>query len=84
MPTRCSSASLTFDRFFERILAWVDLWPKDVTNERIFWLMNLERSMLTIMLDLGASEWSPEETDQKQALLESWKRYFVWIVENKL
>lgn len=78
------SASLSFDEFLERIMAWHDLWQEQITHERVFWLMLLDRSMHTIMLDLGASEWKTEETEEKQALLESWKMFFHWIIEEKL
>jgi len=77
-------ASLSFKQFLARVITWFDLWQKDISNERAFWLMLLDRSMYTIMLDLGASEWKAEEANQKQALLESWKIFFNWIIENKL
>lgn len=76
--------SLTFPNFLDRIMTWVEIWPEEVTEDRNFWLMLLERSILTIMLDLGASEWKDDEVEQKQALLESWKTFFNWLVENKL
>ncbi|OGL94738.1 hypothetical protein A2348_02355 [Candidatus Uhrbacteria bacterium RIFOXYB12_FULL_58_10] len=76
--------SLTFSSFLDRVMTWVEIWPEEVAKDRNFWLMLLERSMLTIMLDLGASEWKDDEIEQKRALLESWKTFFNWLVENKL
>ena len=78
------NASLPFEEFLTRVMAWVHLWPKEITNSQAFWFLLLERSMLTIMLDLGASEWKNDEKKEKQALLESWKLFFHWIVENKM
>jgi hypothetical protein len=40
--------------------------------------------MMTIMLDLGASEWLEGEIDEKQALLKAWKELFGWVLKNKL
>ncbi len=77
-------ASLTFDVFLERIMAWHDLWAIDDANERAFWLMLFDRAHSTIMLDLGASEWKEGETAQKQALLECWEQLFHWILKEKL
>jgi hypothetical protein len=36
------------------------------------------------MLDMGASEWKDEEKEQKRALLNCWKEFFCWIMEEKL
>lgn len=77
-------ASLTFSSFLDRVMAWVEIWPEEITKDRNFWLLLLERSMLTIMLDLGASEWKDGEVEQKRALLESWKTFFNWLVKSKL
>lgn len=76
--------SLTFSNFLDRVMTWVEIWSEEITKDRNFWLLLLERSILTIMLDLGASEWKDDEVEQKRALLESWKTFFNWLVENKL
>ncbi|MEA3249870.1 MAG: hypothetical protein U9Q03_06000 [Patescibacteria group bacterium] len=77
-------AFLSFEDFLNRVDAWTDIWPKRVTAEKVFWLMLLERAMMTIMLDLGASEWKEGEVDEKQALLDRWKDFFHWLVKEKL
>ena len=76
--------SLTFSNFLDRVMAWVKIWPEEITKDRNFWLMLLDRSILTIMLDLGASKWKNNEVEQKLALLKSWKTFFSWLVKNKL
>lgn len=81
--------NLTFQSFLERMESWCAVWREglvdhDPTNRKAFWLRLLERAMMTFMLDLGASEWKEEEKAQKQALLECWKEFFYWIVEEKL
>ncbi len=66
---------------------WSDLWQRvqgvDPRTDQFFWFLILERSMMTVMLDLGASEWSNEERQQKQILLNVWKELFQWLVKEK-
>ncbi|MDO8583584.1 MAG: hypothetical protein Q7R83_00195 [bacterium] len=81
--------NLSFSTFLERVDNWCDIWREDIfdhdpTRRKSFWLRLLERSMLTVMLDLGASEWKEEERQEKQALLSCWQQFFYWIEENKL
>lgn len=81
--------NLSFASFLKRVQDWCELWHEgifehDPTTEKRFWLLLLERSMLTIMLDLGASEWKEGEREEKQALLNCWKEFFDWIEEKKL
>jgi hypothetical protein len=64
-------SSLTFDIFLKRVLAWVELFSKGITDNDPsqspqFWFNLLERSMNTIMLDLGASEWKEDERAEKR------------------
>jgi hypothetical protein len=75
---------LNFDEFLKRVTEWTDTWSDEVTKKRIYWVMLLERAMMTIMLDLGASEWKEEEHDEKQALLENWKQFFNWLLEERV
>ncbi len=39
---------------------------------------------MTVMLDLGASEWKNSEIQKKQALLHAWQALFYRILEEKL
>lgn len=70
-----------------RIDRWIQLWSGienvDLNEKRTFWFSVLERSMMTVMLDLGASEWKDSENQEKQALLNAWKELFRWIIEVK-
>jgi hypothetical protein len=71
-----------------RIDRWIQLWKEienvDLSEKRTFWFSILERSMMTTMLDLGASEWRDSEVQEKQALLDAWKDTFYWILEEKI
>ena len=75
----------------EDILVRADTWAGvlgRVTGENpretaLFRFLILERAMMTVMLDLGASEWSEEEARAKQALLLAWKDAF-WKELNSL
>jgi hypothetical protein len=40
--------------------------------------------MMTIMLDVGASEWKAEETQGREALLAAWKELLYWLVKEKI
>ncbi len=70
-----------------RVDRWADLWQnvqhEDPRASEFFWFLLLERSMMTVMLDLGASEWRADEQPQKQALLNAWTDVFRWLIVNK-
>lgn len=70
-----------------RIERWIQLWRAienvDLTENQTFWFSILERSMMTTMLDLGSSEWTDAEVQEKQALLTAWQKLFYWILEEK-
>lgn len=67
---------------------WAEIWKKvmdeDPRTSRFFWFLILERSMMTVMLDLGASEWLDGEAAEKQTLLNVWKELFWFVARNKL
>lgn len=80
--------ALSLADVISRIDAWSEQWHEglfaaDPTRTAQYWFNLLERAMLTIMLDLGASEWKEEEEEEKQALLKVWEELFWWIVEKK-
>lgn len=84
-------ASVTVQDLLERIGRWRRLWKNiestnstDFDDDPAFWFGLLERSMMTVMLDLGASEWSEEEAREKQALLEAWRNLFFRILEQNV
>jgi hypothetical protein len=79
---------LVLDDVLERIKQWGNQWQNDLydhnpTKTTQYWFNLLERAMMTLMLDLGASEWKKGEEDEKQALLNVWQELFMWIVKNK-
>ena len=78
---------VTREDLYTRIERWIRLWreiePVDLNEKQIFWFSMLERSMITVMLDLGSSEWKESEVKEKQALLIAWKELFYWILEEK-
>ena len=81
--------NITLNDVIERINAWGNQWQNnlydhDPTKTLQYWFNLLERSMVTIMLDLGASEWKENERDEKQALLNAWQDLFRWIIKNKI
>lgn len=81
--------NLTFQAFLKRVEDWCAVWREgvfdhDPSARRAFWLRLLERAMLTVMLDLGASEWKEGEKEEKETLLRCWKELFSWIEKNKL
>lgn len=65
------------------LLVWREVEKADLHANRAFWFSILERSMMTVMLDLGSSEWQDQEVREKQALLNAWKDLFHWILEEK-
>ena len=71
-----------------RVDRWAEIWEKvmgeDPRTSHFFWFLILERSMMTVMLDLGASEWLEGEIEEKRALLNAWKELFWFVVKNKL
>ncbi len=75
------------DDLTNRIGRWIQLWIEieavDLREKPSFWFSMLERSMMTVMLDLGASEWKDSEVKEKQALLMAWKNLFYWILTEK-
>lgn len=78
---------LTFEIVKQRIEDWNDCWQKQFDadiNMGQLWFNMLERATMTIMLDLGASDWLSHEKVELQKLLESWQGVFDWILEEKL
>lgn len=79
--------NVTCEQLIERIGRWQKLWENiqdnDPDQDKVFWFGILERSMMTTMLDLGASEWADAEKEQKQALLNAWKDLFHWVASHK-
>jgi hypothetical protein len=80
--------NVSADDVMERVYRWAESW-KDVMQEDplerpLFWFLVLERSMMTVMLDLGASQWLEGEIQEKQALLNAWKDLFWKIRETRL
>ena len=81
--------NLKIDDVLLRINSWGKLWTENLYNHSPiktsqYWFNLLERAMLTIMLDLGASEWAKNEIEEKEVLLSAWQELFDWIVDNKL
>lgn len=81
--------NLTFEIFLARVNRWVklgvtELYDYDPSTKKQYWVNLLSFTMNTIMLDLGASEWKENETEEKQTLLNCWKEFFSWIIENRL
>jgi len=79
---------LNLDEVLERINSWGKLWEDNLYNHNPlntdqYWFNLLERAMVTIMLDLGASEWKKEEEKELTSLLNVWQELFNWIVNNK-
>lgn len=72
----------------DRVNKWLvigrETYGRDISNEPQFWMNLLERCMMTIMLDLGSSEWKKGEIQEKQSLLNAWKELFHWIAKEKL
>lgn len=70
-----------------RIQRWIQLWREikviDLNEKQTFWFSILERSMMTVMLDLGSSEWKNSEVREKQALLKAWQELYYWILKEK-
>lgn len=82
------NADLELDDMLNVINAWNKEWQAgvfdhDPAETAQYWFNLLERAMLTIMLDLGASEWTPNEKMEKAALLSVWVGLFNWIAKNK-
>lgn len=79
---------VTREYLSKRIERWIQLWREiemvDLNEKPTFWFSLLERSMMTVMLDLGSSEWQNPEIQEKQALLNAWRELFYWILEKKL
>lgn len=76
-----------FGGFLKRVKKWTSFWSKDLYNhnpadKQQYWFNLLERATMTIMLDLGSSEWRGDKT-QNQKLFENWKRFFWWVVKEK-
>jgi hypothetical protein len=61
-----------------------DVFGTDIQMHKQYWFNLLERSMMTIMLDLGSSEWKPDENRSKEALLRAWVDLFHWLMNEKL
>lgn len=74
---------LTLAMFLHRVQEWMRLYDKE-TREQEFWYIVFHQAAITIMLDLGASEWTEHEYEEKQKLLNVWKEFFAWIIEHKL
>ncbi len=80
--------NLIFAEVLERINAWGSEWKNEIYDfnpleRRQYWFNLLERAIMTIMLDLGASEWLSDEIAEKQSLLEAWQELFNWIIKEK-
>ncbi|MEK7125133.1 MAG: hypothetical protein AAB864_01940 [Patescibacteria group bacterium] len=80
--------SFSFNDFMGMVNRWNHLWSSelydhDPTTNQQYWINLLGMAMNTIMLDLGSSEWKEGEQEERQALLETWKRFFNWLIENK-
>jgi len=76
-----------FKAFLKRIQEWTELWSKDLyshnpSTKQQYWFNLLERAMMTVMLDLGSSEWKGNE-EQTRAVFENWKKFFWWLVKDK-
>lgn len=84
-----NTENFSFDNFLQIVKNWCqlfsqDLFDLDLTQTREFWLLLLERAILTCMIDLGASEWLSGEERIKENLLLRWQEFFDWILKNKL
>ena len=80
--------NLTFKDFLNTVERWNLLWSSglydhDPTAQSFYWDGLLKFAMNTIMLDLGASEWKKGDEKSKQALLNCWQEFFLWILKNK-
>ncbi|MFA5129427.1 MAG: hypothetical protein WC477_00740 [Patescibacteria group bacterium] len=68
-----------------RIDEWAEIWQRvtgiDPREHDLFYFLILERSMMTVMLDLGASEWTGDEIEAKQALLNAWEELFAHLAK---
>jgi len=81
--------NLEFKDFLTIVNKWGDVWKNDLydhdpTATKEYWFHFLTRAVLTIMLDLGSSEWKRGEKKSKKALLNNWKEFFDWLIETKL
>ena len=78
---------VTLQRFQSRITAWATLWQRiqgiDPRKDSFFWFLLLERTMMTVMLDLGAGDWGDTEQDEKEALLRTWVDLFDWLISEQ-
>ena len=86
---RIRNKNFTLPDFLKILDSWNNLWRSDIydhdpTSQEQYWAVFLLFAMNTIMLDLGASEWKENEVKEKEILLGVWKKFFDWIIENKL
>lgn len=80
---------VTLYDLIQRINDWIKAFSQTLPEynfdkSELFWLGLLERSALVVMLDLGSSEWKSGTEEVDEALLNSWKDLFYWIIDNKL
>ena len=81
--------NFTLEKFLGMVNRWVELgatelYDHDPSTAKQYWFNLLYFAMNTIMLDLGASEWKENETEERQVLLNCWKQFFDWVIQNKL
>jgi len=81
--------NLKLNDVLDRLSAWESEWSDDLfdynpADRPQYWFNLLERAAMVIMLDLGASEWTENEKEEKAILLSVWQELFVWIIDNKL
>ncbi len=71
---------VTADDLRRRADAWADIgaaaFGRDPRADPAFRFALLTRAALTVLLDLGASDWPPEEADARGALWQAWKDFF--------
>ena len=82
-------ADFSFDNFLKVVENWCQLFSQDIldhdpTQTKQFWALLLERSVLTCIIDLGASEWPNGQEKIKANLLNCWQEFFYWVLKNKL
>src|SRR3990167_4640133 len=81
--------NLTFDKFLDVVNRWVnlgstELYDHDPSTKPQYWINLFSFAMNTIMLDLGASEWKENEIQERELLLDCWKKFFDYIAKEKL
>ena len=79
---------IDFNEVKKIINNWTKLWSTDIFDSppdrhEQYWFNLIERAVLTVMLDLGVSQWKKDELKAKEKLLFAWEEIFYWIAQSK-